>query len=68
MEDFDAMIGLSRLLGPSMRRDPDFRHWIREKVAAARAHASPLAPIAFDVLANKYKAVEICLLEAILTR
>jgi hypothetical protein len=68
IEDLDVMVGVSRLLGPSMRRDGEFRRWIGEKIAAARAHSSPLAPIAFDSLANEYKSVEFCLLQAMLTR
>jgi hypothetical protein len=51
-----------------MQDEAEFRDWAEKLLSAARAASQPLAPVAFDGLANRCKAVEHALLEALLTR
>ncbi|WP_434348710.1 hypothetical protein ACN6A1_15910 [Myxococcus virescens] len=64
----DTLVGLTKLLAPSMRSDPAFRTWASDQLRAGRESKGPLCQLAFDVLANSTKPVEFAFLEALLTR
>ena len=66
--DLDTIVSVTRLLGPTMRRDSAFRDWVRATVIGVRQDPAPLAPFAFDALANDAMSVEFCLMDAVLTR
>jgi len=61
-------VPLARLLAPILQDESEFREWVGKLLSTARAASQPLAPVAFDGLANRCKAVEHALLEALLTR
>lgn len=66
--DLDTIVVVAKLLGPAMSRDATFRDWVREKVIGARKDSAPLAPFAFDALANEVISVEFGLLQSVFTR
>jgi hypothetical protein len=66
--DPDTMVGLAKLLAPSMRQDDNFRAWVSALISANRAKNVVLGPLAFDVLSNACKPVAFSLQEAVLTR
>lgn len=66
--DRNTQLAVARLLAPTMRSDAAFRDWLSAQIRAARDGGQPLAPFAFDVLANACKPVEFILLETALTR
>ncbi|WP_145928668.1 NACHT domain-containing protein [Termitidicoccus mucosus] len=61
-------VPLARLIAPVMQDEPEFRDWVAQRLGAARAAGQPIAPVAFDGLANRCKAIEHAFLEAVLTR
>lgn len=65
--ELNTRIALAKLLAPSMRNDPAFRAWVSDQLRDARENSPVVCQLAFDVLANVYKAVEFALLEAVLT-
>jgi hypothetical protein len=68
LSDIDVLVGVARLLGPTMRHDSEFRKWVLGQLQEARSKTSLLAPLALDILTNEHKTVECCLLDTVLTR
>jgi len=68
ISDPAVAVPLARLIAPIMQDEPEFRNWVARLLSAARTTSQPIAPLAFDGLANRCKAVEHALLEAVLTR
>lgn len=68
ISDPAAAVPLARLVAPVVQDEPEFRDWVARQLSAVRDAGQPIAPLAFDSLANRCKAVEFALLEAVLTR